>query len=138
MRHLMIVTVLCVLAVPAWAQTPQHDHAATGEVGSASVRFETSCAPTVAPDFNRGVALLHSFWFAEAIRTFNGVLATVPSCAMAHWGIALSEWGNPFAGLKAPEQVQRGRAAIDKAESTGSPTARERAYIRAQSDRLSH
>ncbi len=121
------------LAAPARAQHEQHDHAPAGsdQVGTAGVSFQTSCAPALRQDFNRAVALLHSFWFAEAIAAFNGVLEKDPSCAMAHWGIALSQWGNPFAGLRAPQQVTLGREAIQKAQAIGSPTPRERAYIEA-------
>ena len=122
---------LAIGVAPARAQ--QHDHAAAGgdQVGTAGVSFQTSCAPALRQDFNRAVALLHSFWFAQAIAAFNGVLEKDPSCAMAHWGIALSRWGNPFAGLRAPQQITLGREAIQKAQATGSPTPRERAYIAA-------
>lgn len=116
---------------PALAQHDQHAAGSADQVGSASVSFQTSCAPALRADFNRAVALLHSFWFAQAIAAFNAVLAKDPSCAVAHWGIALSHWGNPFAGLRAPQQITQGRAAIQKAQSTGSPTPRERAYINA-------
>jgi len=40
---------------------------------------------------------MHSFQFARAIEAFNVILASDPSCAIAYWGIALSDWGNPFA-----------------------------------------
>ncbi len=50
---------------------------------------------------------------------------------MAHWGIALSHWGNPFAGLKQGRAIDLTKAAIDKAQMTGSPTPRERGYIQA-------
>ncbi len=120
------------IAVAVSAQV-QHDHPAGGgdQVGTEGVSFQTSCAPALRQDFNRGVALLHSFWFAQAIAAFNGVLQKDPSCAMAHWGIALSSWGNPFAGLRSPQQIAQGQAAIQKAQTTGSPTPRERAYIAA-------
>ena len=119
------------------AATPTMDHGQHGAhaagsadaVGSASVNFQTSCAPALRADFNKAVALLHSFWFAEATAAFNRVLAADPACAMAHWGIALSQWGNPFAGIRAPQQIELGRAAILKAQATGSPTPRERAFI---------
>ena len=52
--------------------------------------------------FNRGVALLHSFWFSASIEGFNEVLQLDPSCVMANWGIAMSEWGNPFAASVRP------------------------------------
>jgi len=119
------------LASPALAQHEGHAAAGRDQVGSASVSFQTSCTPAKPDDFNRAVALLHSFWFAEAVRAFNDVLAADPACAIAHWGISLAEWGNPFAGLRAPQQLERGRAAILKAQATGSPTPRERAYIEA-------
>ena len=131
MRHTIAVLLLSVLLMPSAARAQHEGHAAASadEVGSASVDFRTSCAPAVRADFNRAVAFLHSFWFAQAIAAFNRVLAADPTCALAHWGIALSEWGNPFAGLRAPQQIELGRAAIVKAQATGSPTARERAYI---------
>src|SRR5262249_27599780 len=49
--------------------------------------------------------------------------------AIAYWGIALTYWGNPFAGLRQPQAIASGKAAIEKGQSTGSPTPRERAYI---------
>ena len=53
----------------------------SGELGR--VHFETTCEEAVAPTFDRGVALLHSFWFRAAIETFEAVLAADPECAMA-------------------------------------------------------
>jgi tetratricopeptide (TPR) repeat protein len=129
--HLVVAAVILTLVLPSAALAQHEGHAGgpSDEVGSASVDFETSCAPALKADFNRAVAMLHSFWFAEAVAAFNGVLSKDPSCAMAHWGIALSQWGNPFAGLRAPQQIELGRAAIQKAQATGSPTPRERGYI---------
>ena len=128
----LAASLLLVVCVPVLAQ---HDHSAGGgDVGSDSVSFVTSCAPALRPDFNRAVALLHSFWFAQAIAAFEGVAAKDPSCAMAHWGIALSRWGNPFAGLRSPQQIELGRAAVQKAQATGSPTPRERAFIAAAAE----
>ena len=128
------LSLVLVSPVIAFAQHDGHAAGTPDQVGSASVNFETSCAPAVRADFNRAVALLHSFWFAEAIAAFTGVLAADPSCAIAHWGIALSRWGNPFAGLRVAAQIDGGRAAIRLAQSTGSPTPRERAYIDAAAE----
>jgi len=122
------------VATAQTAQTAQHDqHAGTtpDDVGAAHVAFETSCAPTVTADFNRGVALLHSFWFPQAVATFQNILKADPLCAMAHWGIALSRWGNPFGGLKSAAAVEATRTAMTDAQKTGTPTPRERAYINA-------
>jgi tetratricopeptide (TPR) repeat protein len=141
-RTVRILLCICTLALPfdslaqgkPGATAEQHDHGAMppDQIGSASVHFETSCAPAVKDDFNKAVALLHSFWFPEAIKMFNSILEKDPNCAMAHWGIAASLWGNPFAGLKNAKVVEITKASIDKAKATGSPTPRERAYIDAQ------
>ena len=128
MKWVVGLGILCILSLPS-ETLAQHDHAAgADQVGSASVNFQTSCAPAVRAEFNRAVALLHSFWFAQAIAAFNGILEKDPSCAIAHWGIALSRWGNPFAGLRAPQQIDQGRAAIEKAQTTGD-TERTRARV---------
>ena len=135
MKTVIILALSLLLFLPAPAPAQQHDHAAAGDqVGGDSVSFLTSCAPALRQDFNRAVALLHSFWFAQAIASFEGVAAKDPSCAMAHWGVSLSRWGNPFAGLRSPQQIELGRAAIQKAQATGSPTSRERAYIAAAAE----
>ena len=126
MKTSIALLVLTLAATPGYAQ-----QAAADEIGAAHVSFETSCAPAVRTEFNRAVALLHSFWFPEAIKSFEQVAVADPNCAMAHWGIALSQWGNPFAGLKMPPVVQRGAATVAKARTTGSPTPRERGFIEA-------
>jgi Tfp pilus assembly protein PilF len=120
----------------AQAQQEDHDHEpdsafATSSIGT--VEFQTSCKPAAKDIFNRGVGLLHSFWFVQSRESFEEVLRVDPQCAIAYWGIALTHWGNPFAGLRAPATIALGKAATDKAESTGSPTPRERAYIDAVS-----
>ena len=96
-----------------------------------TVHFETSCTPRVTAQFDRAVALLHSFEFGASIRAFNDVLATDSTCAMAYWGIALSRWTNPMVpGDRPPAQLELGRHAVSAAErlSAGKPE-RERGYI---------
>ena len=133
MRRIILMTAAFVIvcAPGAFAQHDDHGAMSPDAIGSASVKFETSCAAVVKDDFNKGVALLHSFWFPEAIKTFQSILARDPNCAMANWGIALSNWGNPFGGLKQGRTIELTKASIDKAETTGSPTPRERGYIQA-------
>src|SRR5215207_9818463 len=126
--HALAFLVSCSLLAPGLALAQHEDHAATpDQIGAAHVTFETSCAPAVRGDFNKGVALLHSFWFPQAVATFDEILKKDSACAMAHWGIALSNWGNPFAGLKNAKTIELTRAAIERAQSTGTPTPRERA-----------
>ena len=61
-----------------------------------TVHFANSCSAEVQPLFERGVALLHSFWYAEGANTFAAVAKADPACAMAHWGTAITLFGNPF------------------------------------------
>jgi hypothetical protein len=98
-----------------------------------TVHFATSCAPAVTAEFDRAVALLHSFEFGAAIEGFNAVLATDRGCAMAHWGLALSAWTNPVApGNRAPASLERGRMAAEEgARLAAGATQRERDYISA-------
>ncbi|HEY1725967.1 MAG TPA: hypothetical protein VGF89_11110, partial [Steroidobacteraceae bacterium] len=83
-------------------------------------------------DFNHAVALLHSFQFSRAIDGFNAVLGQDPGCAIAYWGIALSDWGNPFApGQKDRGQLLLGRQSVERGEQLGARSERERAYVAA-------
>ena len=82
MSRLNLVFCVCLAlapAIPAWAQTEQHDHTAkTGAIKAGTVNFETSCNPAVKADFNLAVAELHSFWFPEARALFEGILKKDP------------------------------------------------------------
>ncbi|MFL5522466.1 MAG: hypothetical protein ACJ8B6_16120 [Gemmatimonadales bacterium] len=121
---------LALLASPVAAQ--QHEHQ-QGAEQLGTVHFPTSCRAAVAPTFDRGVALLHSFEFGASIRTFNEVLASDSTCAMAHWGLAVSRWSNPMsAGGRTPPMLEPGRQAALAATRLGAgATPRERAYIAA-------
>src|ERR1043165_1657078 len=111
--------VILLLATPNAAQ--EHEHRATPSEKLGTVRFTNSCSAAAQPAFIRGVALLHSFDFARAVDSFNAALASDQSCAMAHWGIAISRWGNPFAaGLRPAAQLRRGQQAIAAAGSTAA------------------
>jgi len=124
-----IAVAMLVLLAPVAAQQP-HQHSATGSEKLGTVRFVTSCRPDAQPKFARAMALLHSFEFGPAIEGFTAAAATDPECAIAHWGVALSRWGNPFAaGIKPALQLELGRAAVEKAKAMGAKTEREGAYI---------
>jgi tetratricopeptide (TPR) repeat protein len=124
----------CVLILAAGSSIAQeHQHTMAGEK-LGTVRFATSCNGAAQKQFDRAVALLHSFQFSHAIDGFNTALKADSSCAMAYWGIALSHWSNPFAaGLKATSQLQDGWLAAERGQAIGAKTERERAYIAAVS-----
>jgi hypothetical protein len=124
----------CVLILAAGSSIAQeHQHAMAGE-RLGTVRFATSCNEAAPKEFDRAVALLHSFQFSRAIDGFNTALKADSSCAMAYWGIALSQWSNPFAaGRKATSQLQDGRRAAERGQQIAAKTERERSYINAVS-----
>ena len=117
-----------VLAGSSFAQ--EHEHGSGERLGA--VHFSTSCNDGAQKEFDRAVALLHSFQFSKAIQGFNAALKNDTTCGVAYWGIALSQWSNPFAaGRKDPAQLQAGRASVELGKTTGAKTERERAYIAA-------
>jgi hypothetical protein len=108
----------------------EHQHGDVEALGK--VQFATSCNERAQREFNRAVALLHSFQFSGAIEGFGAVLHEDPTCAIAYWGIALSDWGNPFApGQKDKGQLQLGLQSAEKGNELGANTERERAYLSA-------
>ena len=116
---------LALVAVPALAHDEHEGH---GNVGK--VVFANSCSPAVQADFQRGVAMLHSFWYTAGEQTFRDVLAKDPTCAIADWGIAALLMTNPLAGVGAnAKEAERAQAAIEHARTIGAKTARERDYI---------
>ena len=108
-----------------------------GEESLGTVHFPTSCSAEVQPQFNRAIALLHSFWFQAAIDAFEEVLEVDSSCGISYWGIALATWGNPIGsganqdGSRPTAQLQAGFDAIQQARATGANSERERDYIEA-------
>jgi Tetratricopeptide repeat len=94
------------------------------------VEFPTTCSASVQSQINRGVALLHDFWYEEAERQFQTIYTEDPNCAIAHWGAAMSLyhqiWNRP-----SEKVLAEGLREIQKAKSISSKDAREREYISA-------
>ena len=124
----VIVGFLLTLAASCLAQ--EHQHGNGEELGT--VHFATSCNAGAQKEFDRAVALLHSFQFSRAIEGFNAVLGHDAACGIAYWGIALSDWSNPFAtGMKDKGQLQGGQESVERGKTVGAKTERERAYLAA-------
>src|SRR3989442_5443536 len=104
---------------------------ATADDKVGTVKFETSCSPAVQPEFERAVAMLHSFWFSASTDAFVVITQKDPGCAMAQWAVALNLLGNPFGWPPAPKALGDGAAAIARAKTVGAKTQRERDYIAA-------
>ena len=130
-RYGFFVTVLFAHLLVFSSEAAQHEHAGQTSENLGTVQFNTSCSAQAQPQFNRGVALLHSFWFEAAIGQFQATAKNDPKCAMAHWGIALSLWGNPFAPKPhhTDKTVQEAWASVRMAADLGAGTEREMAYV---------
>jgi tetratricopeptide (TPR) repeat protein len=118
---------------PIAMEQPHHeDSQEGGKLGQVS--FPASCAERSRQAMERGVALLHSFGYTEALHQFEAIAIDDPACAMAHWGIAMTQfqelWGNPERA-----QVKRGAREMAKARKLARKkiTPREQAYIDALS-----
>ena len=99
--------------------------------GLGSVHFEISCGEEAQRGFERALAMLHSFWFPQTINAFTEVAKANPDCAMAYWGVAISQRLNPLVGAPTQDLTKRGSEAIEMAKSLPAPTQRERDYIAA-------
>jgi len=133
MRSILLLVSIAGLCLSiAWSDEGHHHALSDEEVGS--VHFVTSCSPNVEKDFNRAVALLHSFQYEKTRAAFADIFARDPQCAMAQWGVAMSH----YHGLWDNGDTAAGRAALQKAqELAGSNpriTAREKAYLDALSE----
>jgi Tfp pilus assembly protein PilF len=95
--------------------------------------FPTTCDPKVQAEFERGVAMIHSYWFTIARRTFEGIVQQDPNCAMAHWGIALDILGNTLVGPPTRDNANVAWAELEKARAIGAKSERERDWIEALS-----
>lgn len=95
------------------------------------VNFAVSCNAAAQKEFNRAMALFHSFWFGPAKISFAKVLEQDPECGMAHWGIAIMSMGNPFTWPANPAAAKAGAPAAEQAQRVGAKSERERDYIAA-------
>src|ERR1700761_2319487 len=121
-RGIALLIVSAAFGAPVGLADETHSHPPPEKLGT--VTFATSCLPKVSGDFERAVALLHSFAYSASEKAFVAVAAADPSCAMAHWGIAMSHypqlWSPP-----GPEELALGQAEADQATRLDVKTERE-------------
>ncbi len=103
--------------------------AAAQDVGRIS--FKTSCTPEAQEKFERGVALVHSFFFPDTVKAFTEAAALDPHCAIAYWGIAISQRSNPLLLPLPAAALKNGLDAVQKGTAIGAQTERERDWLAA-------
>src|SRR5438094_6531028 len=98
---LIALTFVCASVVTAQEKTTQ-------QLGK--VHFTISCSPAAQEQFERGVAMLHSYWFTEGGKVFDAIAKEDPSCVMAYWGYAVNLLGN---SLSAPPPAKHAQLASE-------------------------
>lgn len=125
----VLTIVLIVGASRAWAHEEQGLSGEPEKLGE--VNFPVSCNAAAQKEFNRAMALFHSFWFDPAKKSFAKILQHDPECGMAHWGIAIMSMGNPLAWPPNPNALKTGATASTESRRVGAKTQRERDYLAA-------
>jgi hypothetical protein len=124
-----------VLATSALSQDkpaahPGHCHAAAERLGK--IEFKLACNAAAQAEFNRAMALYHSFAWPAATKAFAAVAEADPGCGMAHWGRAIVILDNPFtwpANLQ--PKLKDVAAALEAARAAGLKSQREKDYVEA-------
>src|SRR5260370_40227428 len=125
MRDRMSFLALVIFPFAVFAH--EHEHQADlGNIGKA--HLATSCNAAAQMEIDRGVALIHSFWYGEAEKSFRRAADADPKCGMAWWGAAMSNL-HPVWAPPSPAEWKSGVEAAQKAKAVGAGTDRERAYI---------
>jgi hypothetical protein len=107
----------------AHAQQTTDDHLGT-------VHFPISCT-AVQVKFDRAVALLHNFFYPETVKAFQAIIKEDPDCAMAYWGVAMSELPNPLVPPFPAANLKAGAEAIQWGKAAKTQTPRETEYLAA-------
>jgi tetratricopeptide (TPR) repeat protein len=121
-RGIIVWTLAIFLAPPA---------ARAQEEKFGDVNFPISCSAATQTQFNRAVAMLHSFFFPETVKAFTALAQQEPSCAMAYWGIAISERPNPLVAPFPADLMAKGWQAIEAGRAASAKTQREKEWIEA-------
>jgi tetratricopeptide (TPR) repeat protein len=129
MTKLWRTSLSLLLLLPFSSAQEIHDHAAPERLGKVS--FPISCKPAVQEQFDRGVALLHSFAYTAAEGAFQDVARVDPRCAMAHWGVAMAYFHQLWDPPLVPETIPMAQKEIQRAQQMGAGSERERQFIHA-------
>jgi tetratricopeptide (TPR) repeat protein len=142
MRYLALAAAAILLSSLSFADGG-HDHKQMPGEKLGTVNFPISCGAESQKAFNRAMAMQHSFWFEKAYETFGALAQKDPECAIAHWGMAMSQY-HPLWAPPNAQEFKAGAAAVEKAKAAKKVTERERRYVDAiasfyaDADKLDH
>jgi hypothetical protein len=122
-RSFVLTVATAAMIGSAHAQQAADDHLGT-------VHFPISCN-AVQGKFDRAVALLHNFFYPETVKAFQAIIKADPDCAIAYWGLAMSELPNPLVPPFPPANLKAGWEAIEQGKAANTQTPRETEYLAA-------
>jgi hypothetical protein len=93
------------------------------------VHFEASCTPPAQEKFDRGLAMVHSFFYPDSVKAFTEAAAADPQCAIAYWGIAISSRPNPLVLPLTTAVLKNGLEAVQQGKTIGAKSERERDWL---------
>jgi len=126
-----LIFLLALLVSTQGAADGEHHPDSSGQEKLGAIDFPISCSSAAKGEFNRAVAMLHSFWYEEANKTFHRISETNPDCAMAYWGVAMSLYRQLWATPPTEDEFREGRDALQKAKALSVKTEREGLYLAA-------
>jgi hypothetical protein len=142
-RRVVLFSVVLALFATATQSQESHKHQRPSLETLGKVHFPVVCNELAQDNFDRGMALLHSFWYDEAAKSFGAITNMDQQCAMAYWGLAMSYF-RPLWEPPSADDIRKASDAIEKAKSIGGKTEREKDYIAAievffkDTDKLDH
>ena len=124
--HIRILVIA--VATAAMFGSVKAEQAADDHLGT--VHFPISCNGVQAK-FDRAVALLHNFFYPETVKAFQAVIREDPGCAIAYWGLAMSELPNQLVPPFPSVNLKAGWEAIQQGKVAKTQTPREAEYLAA-------
>lgn len=126
MKATTVLLSAALLGATASAAKPQP----ASDASLGSVHFPISCG-AVQQSFDRAILMLSNFAYPDTVKAFRAISEEAPDCAIAYWGIAISEMPNPLSPPFPPGNLDEGWAAIQKGKKATIQTPREGDYLAA-------
>ncbi len=99
----------------------------TTELGT--VDFPTSCNAEGDAAFQEGLTLLHHMMYLQAEAVFNKGMERDDSCAMLHWGVAMSNFHPMWPGQPSAAEAERGAIAASALSGVSGLSAAETGLV---------
>src|SRR5438445_12053260 len=129
-KFAVVLDITLFFNLPDLTEEECHHHEDLTPEQLGTVHFPVSCAPEVQKPFERGVALLHSFWYEEAQKEFEDISRQDPQCVMAYWGETMRMWHQLWNKPDATT-IKSANELLARADEAKPQTDREREYIAA-------